>query len=158
MLVLIAVSSGISYIAGRAAGGNPPVPEPRFTRPAVAPMVVDSAAQPIFKTTSPIPANPPRQAITPPVTKPTAAPAEIDSALVGPIIPGQRYLQVGAVDRPVAVLLTESLRNRGLKGFIASGPSSGIYRVLVGPLPADSDYALAKSTVDGMGIPTFTRQ
>ena len=92
------------------------------------------------------------------MAKTTAAPAEIDSALVGPIIPGQRYLQVGAVERPVAVLLTESLRNRGLKGFIASGPSNGIYRVLVGPLPANSDYVLAKSTVDGMGIPTFTRQ
>ena len=82
---------------------------------------------------------------------------EIEASLFAEPIPGSRYIQVGAVDRGVAVILTEGLRTRGFNGFIAQGPSAGIYRVLVGPFHNIPDYQAAKDAVDRMGVASFPR-
>jgi hypothetical protein len=163
VVLLLAITSGISYIAGRAAGANPEPTRPIEPIPvATKPLVVEAPTQPVaeaptvVKASKPGETNPPApsQVATPVVS----APPDVDPALTGQVLPGQRYIQVGAVERNVAVLLTQTLRGRGLKGFVAAGPTNGVYRVLVGPLPQDEEYASAKASIDGMGIPTFTRQ
>src|ERR1044071_4516984 len=45
------------------------------------------------------------------------------------------YLQVGAVERGMAMLLCEGLRSHGFESFVAPGPHENIFRVLIGPLP-----------------------
>jgi cell division septation protein DedD len=83
---------------------------------------------------------------------------EIEASLFADPIPGARYIQVGSVDRGVAVILAEGLRTRGFNGFIAPGAKNGVYRVLVGPLRTNAEYQRAKEAVDRMGVSTFTRQ
>ncbi len=71
---------------------------------------------------------------------------------------GSVYIQMGAVEKGVAVIFAEGLRARGLTSFVASGPSEKIFRVLIGPLPDPSAYLKAKEAVDKIGLATFARR
>lgn len=150
VLVLIAVCSGAAYIAGKASA----------TGEVVAAVTVRGApaAAPVPAT---IPPDPPAPVIPDAEMKQAAAKAAAsttdDSQLFAEPIPGARYFQVGAVDRGVALILTEGLRTRGFNGFIASGPKENIYRVLVGPLRTSEEYQAVKEAVDRMGVNSFPR-
>jgi cell division septation protein DedD len=161
VLVLLAVCSGAAYIAGKAAGAR----ETRAVAPK-APTVASPAASPEAATSlnapqAPNPASTGNAAddwnAKPPSLHAPDAAGELDATLFAEPIPGARYIQVGAVDRGVAVILAEGLRARGFNGFIAPGPKDGIYRVLVGPFRRLEDYQTAKQAVDRMGVATFTR-
>ncbi|MGA3189454.1 MAG: hypothetical protein ABSF22_20305 [Bryobacteraceae bacterium] len=71
---------------------------------------------------------------------------------------GSVYIQMGAVEKGVAVIFAEGLRKRGLASFVAPGPSEKIFRVLIGPLPDPAAYVRAKDTVDKIGLETFARR
>jgi hypothetical protein len=173
-IVLLAVCTGAAYLAGRAAGPRPerraaapPVASPTAPEPApevpAPPMVAAAQEAPVnprpappaaVKPAEPVNAAPALQ--TAPAPPPPAE--DLDAALFAEPIPGARYLQVGSVDRGVAVILAEGLRTRGFNGFIATGAKEGVWRVLVGPLRTNAEYAAAKAAVDRMGVNTFTRQ
>jgi len=71
---------------------------------------------------------------------------------------GSVYIQMGAVEKGVAVIFAEGLRKRGLDAFVAPGPSEKIFRVLIGPLPDPPAYLKAKEVVDKIGLATFARR
>jgi cell division septation protein DedD len=71
---------------------------------------------------------------------------------------GLVYIQMGAVEKGVSVVLAEGLRTRGLPAFVAPGPSEKIFRVLIGPLPDPAAYTRAKDKVDQIGLSTFARK
>ena len=71
---------------------------------------------------------------------------------------GSVYIQMGAVEKGVAVIFAEGLRKRGLAAFVGPGPNEKIFRVLIGPLPDPPAYLKAKETVDKIGLSTFARR
>jgi hypothetical protein len=72
--------------------------------------------------------------------------------------PGALYLQMGAVDKGVGIVLAEGLRKHGFTAFVAPGPSEKIFRVLIGPLPNLEAYTRAKAEVDAIDLNTFARR
>lgn len=71
---------------------------------------------------------------------------------------GSVYIQMGAVEKGVAIIFAEGLRKHGLNAFVGPGPSEKIFRVLIGPLPDPPAYVKAKETVDQIGLSTFARR
>jgi len=71
---------------------------------------------------------------------------------------GSVYIQMGAVEKGVAVIFAEGLRKRGLASFVAPGPSDKIFRVLIGPLSDSAAYQKAKGIVDQIGLSSFARK
>jgi hypothetical protein len=71
---------------------------------------------------------------------------------------GSVYIQMGAVEKGVAIIFAEGLRKHGLTAFVGPGPSEKIFRVLIGPLPDPPAYVKAKEVVDQIGLATFARR
>jgi cell division septation protein DedD len=71
---------------------------------------------------------------------------------------GSVYIQIGAVERGIALVLAEGLRKRGFQSFVGPGPNEKIFRVLIGPLPDPASYVKAKEKVDQIGLATFARR
>ncbi len=71
---------------------------------------------------------------------------------------GALYLQMGAVDRGMAVVLAEGLRRHGFSSFVAPGPTEKIFRVLIGPFTNPDDFKRAKAEVDAIDLGTFARR
>lgn len=135
ILVLLAVFSGVSFVAGKAA--------PVRKAEALAP---DAVA---------VPEPPPII----PILEATVAPsASVESALFANPVPKAIYIQMGAVEKGIAVLLAEGLRKHGLNAFVAPGPNDKIFRVLVGPFPSAEAYQSAKTALDQIGVSTFARR
>lgn len=114
-------------------------------------------------------ANPKQIAAIPAATAaPPPAPIAVEPAPVKPAAaepplfadpaPNATYLQMGAVERGVAVIFAEGLRKRGLPSFVAPGPDDKIFRVLIGPLPDAQAYRSAKDKVDAIGLATFGKK
>lgn len=72
--------------------------------------------------------------------------------------PGALYLQMGALDKGIAVVLAEGLRKHGFTAFVAPGPNEKIFRVLIGPLANQEGYKRAKAEVDAIDLSTFARR
>ena len=72
--------------------------------------------------------------------------------------PGAVYLQMGALDHGMAVIMAEGLRKHGFDASVAPGPSEKIFRVLIGPLPDAQAFARAKAEVDSIELGTFARK
>ncbi|MDP9115041.1 MAG: hypothetical protein M3O20_15345 [Acidobacteriota bacterium] len=94
-----------------------------------------------------------------------AEPLAKDEPLAKPIRPlvgdpeiGKVYLQVGALERGMAVILAEGMRVHGLEAFVAPGPNDKIFRVLVGPLPDPDAFRDAMLKVDTLDLATFARK
>src|SRR5689334_664274 len=115
-LVLLAVAAGGAYLIGKAA-----------IRPEPSPKVV-MAAPPVQ------PPAPVVQAAPAPAAKPPEPPLFADP------VAGAIYIQMGAVERGIAVVFAEGLRKRGLDGFVAPGPNEKIFRVVIGPFKTEGDY------------------
>lgn len=71
---------------------------------------------------------------------------------------GALYLQMGAVEKGMAVVLAEGLRRHGFPSFVAPGPSERIFRVLIGPFTKQEDFKKAKAEVDAIDLGTFARR
>jgi cell division septation protein DedD len=71
---------------------------------------------------------------------------------------GKTYLQIGAVTKGMAVILAEGLRSHGFDAFVAPGPSTEIFRVLIGPLKDAESYRRAKAEVDSIELGSFVRR
>ena len=73
-------------------------------------------------------------------------------------VPQAIYIQVGAVEKGVAVILAEGLRKHALDSFVAPGPSEKTFRVLIGPFPDAEAYQKARSIVAEIGLANFARR
>ncbi len=143
-MVLMAVFSAISYVAGKSFAPAPKIIERVRVEQVPAPEA----------TPRPLPAPvPPVAQVAPaaPATKPEA-PVFADPQN------GSLYIQMGAVDRGIALILVEGLRKQGFEAFAAPGPSEKIFRVLIGPLADSNAYQQAKKQVDDLGLSVFARR
>jgi cell division septation protein DedD len=134
--VILAVISSIAYLAGKTS----------------TPKKVEAAA-------APPPAVPTLQAtITQaPAPAPQPKPAP-DAPLFADPVNGAVYLQMGAVEKGIALIFAEGLRKRGFTAFAAPGPKEHIFRVLIGPIPDSETYRKTKEAVDEIGLSTFARK
>ena len=71
---------------------------------------------------------------------------------------GKVYIQIAAVERGMAMLLTEGLRSHGFDSFVAPGPNDKLFRVLIGPLPDPASFRQAMVTVNAMDLANFARK
>lgn len=128
-VVLLAAAAGVAYLAGKGTA----------TVKAAAPPPVEAA---------PVPPPPPAPAPEP----------QPEPPLFAEPIPGGIYIQIGAVEKGMAELLTEGLRKRGFTSFVAPGPREQIFRVLIGPFRSQEEYRASKASLEGMGLATFARR
>src|SRR5580704_1614237 len=119
-LVVVAVCSGGSYLAGKAisAREEPGPPLIAIEQPAAA------SPAPVLEATI--------------VAPPVAATPAADAPLFASPNPKAIYIQEGSVEKGVAVILAEGLRKHALDSFVAPGPSGKAFRVLIGPF-ADAE-------------------
>jgi cell division septation protein DedD len=139
--VMLAVFSSISYLAGKSETAGKAAPQ------AVLPpirVVIPPPPPPVFQTTAAAPQPAPKTGDEPPLfSEPNH---------------GAMYLQLGAVEKGIAVIMAEGLRKRGFSAFVAPGPSERIFRVLIGPFANTDAYRAAKQAVDEIGLTTFARK
>jgi hypothetical protein len=149
VLVVVAVCSGGSYLAGKAISATrveaaepeikieePPAPSP-------VPVPIPAVAPVLEATIVPAPA----------VVKPAAEPP-----LFADPNPQAIYIQVGAVEKGVAVILAEGLRKHALDSFVAPGPGAKSFRVLIGPFADAEAYQKARNIVAEIGLDNFARR
>jgi cell division septation protein DedD len=144
-LVVVAVCSGGSYLAGKAlsAREEPVQPEITIEQPAASPVPMPA---PMLEATI--------------VREPEAAsvPKASEAPLFANPNPKAIYIQVGAVEKGVAVVLAEGLRKHALDSFVAPGPGTKSYRVLIGPFPDGESYQKARNIVEQIGLDSFARR
>jgi len=147
--VVVVVFSAISYLAGRALS----------PRAAARPEPATAAAAPVLQATVvktpdfPLPEPPVENAVPArPVTR------EIEPPMFATPTANATYLQMGAVEKGVAVIMVDGLRKRGFSSFAAPGPSDTIFRVLIGPLEDAEAFRITKEKVDQIGLNSFLRK
>jgi cell division septation protein DedD len=140
-LVVVAVCSGASYLAGKAGSAHEEPAPPVITlqqSPAPAPMIEATVVP------------------TPPATQ--VAPKSAELPLYASPVPQAIYIQVGAVEKGVATVIAEGLRKHALDSFVAPGPSGKAFRVLIGPFANAEAYQKAQNIVDQIGLSSFARR
>lgn len=70
---------------------------------------------------------------------------------------GQTFLQVAAVARPEAEILTQVLRKKGFHATMAAGPNN-LTRVLVGPAQDTAEIAALKLDLEQAGFKSFVKK
>jgi hypothetical protein len=143
VLVVVAVCSGGSYLVGKAMAARvePTEQEINIEQPAVTP--------------APVPAPMLEATIVP---APAAVKPAADAPLFADPHPQAIYIQVGAVEKGVAVILAEGLRKHALDSFVAPGPSGKTFRVLIGPFADADGYQKARNIVAEIGLDNFARR
>jgi len=91
---------------------------------------------------------------------PTAdpVPPKPESPMFAEPVSSSLYIQMGAVEKGIAVIFAEGLRTHGFQAFVAAGPNEKIFRVLIGPLADQDAYRQAKDSLDTIGLTTFARR
>jgi cell division septation protein DedD len=149
-LVVVAICSSLAYLAGQT------ITAQKTARvAAVTPLV--SAAPPASVTPAVLPQAsilvPPKTDLTSLVKTAKPAPGLFAEPEIGKV-----YLQIGAVERGMAMLLTEGLRSHGFDSFVAPGPNERIFRVLIGPLPDPEAFRQGLAAVSALDLATFARK
>ena len=113
---------------------------------------IEQPAAPVAQVPTPAPML--EATIVPPVPAKPAA----ELPLFANPNPQAIYIQVGAVDRGVAMILAEGLRRHALDSFVAPGPSAKSFRVLIGPFADAEAYQKARNVVSEIGLDNFARR
>jgi cell division septation protein DedD len=148
-VIAVAVCSSLAYLGG----------ETIATKKTARPAGVPPAVIPVPASTSP--ALPQASILVPPKTdlasivKPANKPA---APLFAEPEAGKVYLQIGAVERGMAMILAEGLRSHGFESFVAPGANDKIFRVLIGPLPDPQAFRQAMLAVDALDLSNFARK
>ena len=149
--VALVTFSSFAYLVGKAQTPEQPaliaVARPA---PPSAPASIAPAEPAKAKTVEPVKAIAPVK-----IAAPTTLP---EPPLFQDPTPNATYLQMGAVERGIAVVFAEGLRQRGLQSFVAPGPNDKIFRVLIGPLADPQAYRIVKDKVDAIGLNTFAKK
>ncbi|MEQ1886019.1 MAG: hypothetical protein ABL967_13225 [Bryobacteraceae bacterium] len=162
--LLLGTASTVAFLAGKmtapASAKSAEVPAKPVTS---TPAPVASVAPPIAE-----PANPGAVAVQVPLPEasilnaPFSATKKPSNGPEPPIFQepkaGGVYLQMGAVERGMAVIFVEGLRKHGFDASAATGPNERIFRVLIGPLENPQAFTRAKMEVDAIGLGTFARK
>ena len=174
-LVLLGIFFTAGYIVGRSSAAthtpdvavtkpavqNPPPMQHSPDAPTPAPVTPEAKPPDPGTTDGGGAATPPSQAQpdAPVVTPPAPAKPEpkedktLPAAVTDPAA-GQTFLQVVAVGRPDAELISETLAKRGFKAVIAPGPKDkdNVFRVLVGPLKDAAEMARIRTGLEAAGF------
>lgn len=65
---------------------------------------------------------------------------------------GQTFLQVAAVGRSEADMLSDVLNRKGFRAYVTSGPTAKTFRVLVGPLRSSADISFTRDDLVKKGF------
>jgi hypothetical protein len=151
-VIAIAVCSSLAYLGGEAIGGRktaraaalkPAISVPAAPTVAVPALLPEAAILPVPKVDSPSAVKSGQKAAVPLFGEPEA---------------GKVYLQIGAVERGMAMLLSEGLRSHGFESFVAPGPHENIFRVLIGPLPDPQAFRQAMVAIDALDLTIYARK
>jgi cell division septation protein DedD len=167
--VIVVIASAMSYLAAKAlaardAGLDSPTklsfaPPPAATENNAAIPAVDATIIKAADLKGMENLNAVERGVAPSGTVPRPQAAEQpDAPLFSEPLPGAVYIQMGAVEKGIAIVLTEGLRKRGFEAFVAPGPNEKIFRVLIGPLADPASFQRAKDGVDDLGLSTFARR
>lgn len=143
-VIAVAICSSLAFLAGeRIAAVN--------TAPISAPAAPPAPAPPPVSVSAELPA-----------AKADLASVVQNQILAAPLFAepemGKVYIQIGAVERGMAMLLAEGLRSHGFESFVAPGPNPKLFRVLIGPLPDPAGYRQAMLTVNALDLASFARR
>jgi len=142
-VIAVAVCGSLAFLAGETVAAK------RTARAAAVPAA--PVAAPVAAL---VPAALPQASLLP-KAEPSAKPTR---PLVGEPELGKVYLQVGAVERGMAVILAEGMRVHGFDAFVAPGPNDRLFRVLIGPLADPDAFRQAMLKVDALDLATFARK
>jgi hypothetical protein len=147
ILVLLTGVATAAYLMGRmAASDSATKPEKGAEQFIVVdPPPVKTA--PTAKTSLPVPS---------PALAPSAQPRpnpDTQAAVPSPTA----YLQVAALDRGMADVSVEYLKQRGFEARLGDGPTPGVFRVLVGPLE-EPRIASTREALEKLGFRPFVKR
>ncbi len=154
-VIALAMCSSLAYLAGEKITA-------KRTEVVLSPAPLTAAAPP---TTAPPPAAASADLPEASILVPSAAgsaplaknPKPAAPLFVEPEI-GKVYIQIGAVERGTAMLLSEGLRSHGFDSFVAPGPNEKLFRVLIGPLPDPAAFRQAMLAVNALDLASFARK
>jgi len=135
-LVTVVVCSGGSYLAGKAMSAQ------------------EEPIEPVIRLEQPPAAPDPAPMLQATIVRAPAA----EAPLFANPNPKAIYIQVGAVEKGVAVVIAEGLRKHALATFVAPGPSAKTFRVLIGPFADAAAYQRARNVVAEIGLDNFVRR
>jgi len=151
-LIAVAVSSSLAYLLGETLGVKKAARASAVTRAAI-----------------PVPAAPTAGASAPPEAS-IVVPSKVDPTPIVKTSPmgvaplfaepeiGKVYLQVGAVERGMAMLLAEGLRSHGFDSFVAPGPHENLFRVLIGPVLDPQAFRQTMAAVEALDLAVYARK
>ncbi|MEX2261389.1 MAG: SPOR domain-containing protein [Bryobacteraceae bacterium] len=161
VVILFGVVFTMGYIVGRNSAPASLTATPAAMPPPVASRTEEQPPPPASNIAqSPESAAPASDeaAVETPIEETAAAnPDEEPETAAAPPGPGEVYLQVAAVRRAEADVVTEVLRKKGFKVSLDPSPAEGLFRVLVGPLAGDS-LARTKTDLESAGFKPFVRR
>jgi hypothetical protein len=151
-VVAVAICSSLAFLAGKTFAGKTlaakTAPAVAVPVPATKPAV---ASQPLPAASIVVPPKPDLTSIVTAASKP--APPLFAEPETGKV-----YIQIGAVERGMAMLLVEGLRSHGFDSFVAPGPNDRVFRVLIGPLPDPQSFTQARAAIDALELSNFARK
>lgn len=71
---------------------------------------------------------------------------------------GQMFFQVAAVDKGMAEVSAQYLVQKGFSARVTPGPTSSVFRVLVGPLAGESQAQAMKGSLEELGFRPFLKR
>lgn len=169
VVVLLGIFFAMGYVVGR---NSTPVEAARKSEqyvrtdapspmPERRPQQVTSKAEEPLSTATVQAAQQPTntQAATPAAAAPTPA----RTIEVGPVSTaepqaGQTFLQVSAVAKAEAEILTELLVKKGFRAIVAPGPTDKLFRVLVGPAKDTTELGKMKGDLELAGFKSIIRK
>ncbi len=161
------------YVGGRVWTSKPEAAPVAQTTATVAPAATEkpspaSEITPVAPAVSP--AAPTVSKVTPAVSNaapadsthpvPVSTPAVIDPQDLDVITPqpGERYIQISALNTESARRYVNELRHGPLEPHLAPGPTENLLRVLIGPFKDTSSLLTARSDLLAAGIDCFIRE
>ena len=152
-LIAVAVSSSLAYLLGETLGVKKAARASAVTR-AAKPV----PAAPTAAASAPLPEA---SIVAPPKGDPTPL-VKTSHLAVAPLFAepeiGKVYLQVGAVERGMAMLLAEGLRSHGFDSFVAPGPHENLFRVLIGPVLDPQAFRQTMAAVEALDLAVYARK
>ena len=149
------------YLGGRIVSAHSQTSIHRVARPAIAQVAPQPSITPVPVTQPKPEVKPEPKPETPAVSEPAAATPAIAADEQIPKItpkPGERYIQVGALDLKLTLRYIPRLEQAKFEPHVAPGPTPDLLRVLIGPFPDRDSLNAVKSELDSAGIDNFVRQ
>lgn len=166
--IIIGLLIAAIYLGGRIfTARSLPKPAPIHTAvpgpPSLTPVPVQADA--LSAHPPPVPAESAEKKASPPKPEPAiavrqTAGADEDGLPMFQPRPGERYIQVGALDPDARDTrrFVEKLRTEGLDPHVAAGPTPALMRVLIGPFATIEALNEKKAQIENEGIDTFVRE